>query len=332
MLSAENKDEIFSFFTEAIAYIKGLRAKSDSGKIQLMIKSRLRTGYVGHIINMVSLRMIHEYYVERMQIIQSIPTYYMCQDSLEIFFGKIRSHNGDNDNPTQQQFKSAYRKIIVYSTVLPPTRGNCASFDPSSAPFSNILFITSRRAMINPNEETDEVTQELDDLLLRVSELERNHQSSITDPTLSHFTIKHVANVIEERIRNANDFCKDCSKIFDENDKVEQCFLAYNGRRPCMSTYHICKETDRFLKFSIISGEFPFNTIYYAICEQIQDEQLFKNTNFSHNTAHKLHIIRAIIDAYVQIKGTFLAKSANLDTDKQHIRSKLHKLVHVYGQ
>lgn len=331
VMSSANKDQIAALFREAIPYIKGLRGKNESGKMQQMIKSRLRTGFVGYIINMVSLMNIYKYYIEEKKMIDSIPTYSLCQDALEIFFGKIRSHNGCNDNPTQQQFISAYRKILVYSTVLPPTRGNCTSCEPSSPPLSNILFVTSRRATIS-NDYPDEPPPELEDLRTKLEELERVDRSSLIDPTLSDITIKHIANIIEERIGNADNFCENCSKIFDENDKVDQCFIESNNRKPCISTYRICKQVDRYLKFSIISGEFNFNTIYYAICEQIQIELLYPNTNFLHNTAHKLHIIRAIIDSYVQIKGTFLAKSANLDTDQEHIRTKLRKLIHIYGQ
>ena len=36
---------------------------------------------------------------------------------MEIFFGKIRSHGGFNNNPTSRQFTSANKKIFVHNDI-----------------------------------------------------------------------------------------------------------------------------------------------------------------------------------------------------------------------
>jgi hypothetical protein len=44
---------------------------------------------------------------------------------LELFFSKVRRLGGCNNNPTCQQFISAYRKLIVHSDLQDVLRGNC---------------------------------------------------------------------------------------------------------------------------------------------------------------------------------------------------------------
>jgi len=43
--------------------------------------------------------------------------YKLSQDHLEIFFGSNRAQGGYNKNPTTQQFKSEYKKILVNSQI-----------------------------------------------------------------------------------------------------------------------------------------------------------------------------------------------------------------------
>lgn len=57
-------------------------------------------------------------YVEEHHIMQMIPTYRYSQDFIEMLFGKIRSKNGCNDNPTVQQFESSYKKLQLISDIL----------------------------------------------------------------------------------------------------------------------------------------------------------------------------------------------------------------------
>lgn len=90
-----NLYEILKFFEYAENYIIGMKIKDFKGKLVKIVNSRVRTGFIGFIINIRQ----YEIYMNNMfrkHLLMFIPTYRLCQDPLEIHFGKIRSLNGFN--------------------------------------------------------------------------------------------------------------------------------------------------------------------------------------------------------------------------------------------
>lgn len=59
---------------------------------------------------------------------------------------------------------------------------------------------------------------------------------------------------------------------------------------------------------------------------------MFAECNFERHPTHKLYLIRTIVDGFVQIKGTFLAKTATESLHAKMFRYKFKKLIHFYGQ
>ena len=53
-------------------------------------------------------------------------TYRFSQDQLEMFFSKIRSRFGWNNNPNALQFKWALRALLLKNQVSPSTNANCS--------------------------------------------------------------------------------------------------------------------------------------------------------------------------------------------------------------
>lgn len=97
VLTEKNYSNINALFNEAIHYIKQLKFKLTSGETKFMCKSDVKTGFMGYIINMQSLKMMFEKYIEKEKILSCIPTYFLNQDAVEMFFGKIRSRGGCNN-------------------------------------------------------------------------------------------------------------------------------------------------------------------------------------------------------------------------------------------
>lgn len=89
-LNPENKEDIFTLLNESVEYIKKLSFKDEAGEVKNLCLSSARTGFIGFIINISSLKSIYESYVERSHDLKLIPTYYLNQDAVEMFFGKIR--------------------------------------------------------------------------------------------------------------------------------------------------------------------------------------------------------------------------------------------------
>lgn len=55
--------------------------------------------------------------------------YKLSQDHLKLFFGAVRSAGGFNNNPTAQQFTSAYKRLPLRRSIE-GGKGNCEKRDP----------------------------------------------------------------------------------------------------------------------------------------------------------------------------------------------------------
>lgn len=336
-LSNQNANEIFEFFATTTTYIKGLKIIEDGVKIPVC-RSRRQTGFNGFLINMVSLEAMYREYVEILQLISNLPTYSLSQDHLEILFGKLRSLLGCNDNPSCYIFTPLLRKLLANCTVIYSKSANCRILNSASItnPYSNLLYVTSRRSTVAGIESggdwciSGEDIEQMYERLAKIEEFERtNHLTE----DLSHFTVAQIANIIERKVMNAPQFrCDLCKLVFTENtQKVENVYLSSTYRqKPCRSTFQICIEAERFLKVKLLRGSVNFNVVYHEILECLNIESLFSQTDFSEHFDHKIFLIRFIVDEYIKIKGTYIAKMSTLKQKSQDSRSRLHKLIHFY--
>lgn len=103
-----------------------------------IINSKVKTGFRGFIVNIISITAMYQEYVEQNHWMSFFPTYRISQDHLEMLFGKIRTLNGYNDNPNAQQFCSAYRKLLYESDVVLSAGSNI-----ESRGYSNVLTVSS---------------------------------------------------------------------------------------------------------------------------------------------------------------------------------------------
>lgn len=133
-LNESNAKEIFTKVDEDAVYIKSLRCHPTGQQICL---SNRRTGFHGFLVCLVSLRNLYDSI--RKLGMSFLLTYKISQDHIELFFGKIRSQGGCNNNPTSRQFQSAYKRMFVHNDLKDVMRGNCIALE--SVP---ILTATSK--------------------------------------------------------------------------------------------------------------------------------------------------------------------------------------------
>jgi hypothetical protein len=77
-------------------------------------------------------------------------TYKMSQDHLELFFSSIRAHGRWSNNPSAQNFKYAYKKLLLRHEVK-DNAGNVTRQDDTS-----ILFVTKNKvSSFDANNEID---------------------------------------------------------------------------------------------------------------------------------------------------------------------------------
>lgn len=330
-ISNKNQFEIFKFLQEAKNYIMGLQLKNENDRMMKITKSRVQTAFVGFITNIQSLEKMYTQYVENDQNLTSISTFTLSQDPLETFFGKIRSFNGFNDNPTVQQFSAAHRKLLGNFAILNSEQGNCQPAVMESKMKQILMSVSSRKAksQITRVHQINEF-QNLSQEVASFSEVDINNLNE----GYHKITTAHIANIIECKIKKSQIYCEECAKVFSENEKVENAFKNSKfNEKPCQSTFEICKVVEKYMKLENILKDNNFDSIDSAICNEITKiEDLFSNTDFSHNVSHKTYLIRFIINACINIIGTFIAKEATFNEHKKFMRSQCRKFINFRGQ
>lgn len=108
-INLASADFIFNFLNEVSEYLKKINIRgipaTQSGK---------KTGFLGFLMNISSVKSIYHEYVETGKL-DYLMTYQLSQDPLESLFSRMRTINGNNDNPTSIQFTSALRKTRIHN-------------------------------------------------------------------------------------------------------------------------------------------------------------------------------------------------------------------------
>lgn len=277
------------------------------------------------------VKMIYMEYVERKHIMESIPLYWLGQDPLEIFFGRCRSLNGFNDNPTVQQFMGAFRKLLAFDAILCSSFSNFTQDLTPARPSANILHVSSAPEL-NKTDAKIVSAAELETMYQKLTEIEQAEDSKIPESAL-HYSIAYTSYIIEQRIDSEDRmYCMPCKNVFNENEKITESGGSFNNIVVCRSTFEICKEANRFIKLELIRSYENFEVIREGIYNHLNVESLFSATDFNHSLFHRNFLIRSIIDIFIHIRATCIAREATLNIHDESVRSKLTKLIHAYGQ
>lgn len=323
-LNAANKNEIFEFYDEAIAYLKSLSMKS-GGK---PLYSGLNKTFVrGFIVDMTNIQMIYKDLVDT-NIMNCLPVFRITQDLLESLFGRIRQQNGCNDNPTCQQFMSAYRKLLVNNGIRSSELANCIDD-------LNILTISScrsRRPILNdsnPPTFDESLTDSVCDKdLAQISNL-----NPLIDG-LEDVSIAYLAGFIEKKITVSRFECGACLNVLNENAKIlrSQYMKSQYTQLPCRSTYNVCKIANRHLNLYKRKSDFNYDTLFNSIMREIDLGSLYSNSNFEHEEMHKYYFVTFIVEEFLRLQSNQIAKTSTLNMQQKILRKGLHKYVHFLGQ
>lgn len=330
-LSTVNAEEIFEFLDIAANYITTLKF----GR-QKVVDSNIKCGFIGFLTNIETLKIIYSECI-RTGKIEVLLTFYLGQDLLESLFGRIRAMHGRNDNPNASQFCASFRAVVINTEITASEFANCKDAlnilsIPSTAkpPHSNIQPIQPINNSTNENEES-----ELYENVPYIEDDPENQESIIPQEQLSKYeihTVAYFAGQIEKKIQNGRFQCEDgiCSSIFVSNEKIDTQFFDGNKftQRPCKSTLTICEIVHKYFTSHSRNRNFNYKTLLNEIQKLVPFDHLFPQTDFSHDIGHKVFFINYIIDEYVRLYATYLAKRVTLDHHKLLERKALHKRIH----
>lgn len=281
-------------------------------------------------------------YVEEKLLLQSISTYTIQQDVIEMFFGKVRAKCGYNSNPNVHQFKGAYRQLSTNIKIQTSIHANCRYFDnelPITHNYSNVTTVSSKRAKFVPNQLFEQVIEDQqDDILEDVFQLAEIANAEPFTELTSNFSIVHTASAIEFKIENNSNFkCNQCRHVFSNNEKIDMNVFTTNISiaLPCVSTFEICKTADKFMKLYDIRASEPkydFKVIYCLIFRALDFENLYTNSRFDCDINHKYSFIKHIVGEYVAVTSMYKSRQATFEQHDQLLRKRLNRLVIERGQ
>lgn len=310
-----SKRIIFDFLDEAETYLRSLTLKGRS-----ILLSRKSTGFKGMLFNIISLQNIVSEYLDT-GLIENIPTFRMSQDLLETLFGRLRSLNGNNDNPSVEQFSSALRKLLIHNEIVSSDLSNCSDQ-------LKILTVSSFK-----QKEGEICVDESNDQVGEAEEIARfiNDPFCANDYLQNVFedsTIVRMANEIETKIKMVARFdCENCMDVLNNNQEISSDFHKY---RPCFSTILIGKVVYKFVNIFKNEKNLDYQILLETILKNIDKNNIFPNFNCGYE--HKDYFVTFIAQEFIRMRAVYIAKTSTLMEQKKMLRKKYRKTIHFSGQ
>lgn len=136
-------------FIEAIEYTKRLTLEDGTP----VLKSQLKTGFLGFICDMVSAINIYQELVPHQM--QYLLMYKFSQDHLETFFAAVRSFLGANNNPSCTQFNHIFKRFLVHQDIKSTTGNSLPQDTTGFLSMSSTILKSTKRPRSDINQEDD---------------------------------------------------------------------------------------------------------------------------------------------------------------------------------
>ena len=125
-ITLENIDDIEGYLNDVNSYLQKLE-QMDGTKL---VSGPRKTFVCGFALSSNSIIALARRLLERdFNKFNYLLTYRFSQDQIEMFFSKIRSRLGWNQNPTALQFKWAMRTLLQKNQITAPPTSNCQEID-----------------------------------------------------------------------------------------------------------------------------------------------------------------------------------------------------------
>lgn len=296
-------------------------------------------GFFGFLTNIKSnIGLYNDYVVSGP--LNEFYTFQYSQDHLETYFSLIRQSLGWNNNPNQIQFTSAYKKLLVCMPYASARDTNCILGS------TNLLTVSSKQQPIlqtlqQPARESFMV--EIDDLA--VYDLLKCEKDPYEEHLQSFIATKIEKSIINN-IMKLKSACQCCLRVFSENFKAEDTFIARTNQtkplqQPCKSTVDIIAVSDAVIK-TVQDDHVEFNSMASTIFSHMNIEELYESSEFDiHQNpvvprnflTHKEEFVYDVLSAYMHIKSKKIGKRITIEEQKNRaIRRKLTRSIILAGQ
>lgn len=366
-IDKKNKSDIFAFLDEVKSFILQLQYQSKIKRIvrrknrdpriimnitkQKIVESSNKTGFVGCIICIESMKTLYNYLVEEKNFIDYISMYRVSQDHLELFFGLIRKHGGYNNNPNILQFRAAYKKTLNHLELRSSFSGNCIPLDNFSIlNASSVNIINTTSSLSRHDEVSYEVLQSTHALETDI-EAEKNceifanmlNNENVTEA--SQLIVGYISGYVSRYLIKSLK-CEECidalttrsklphHKLITIKDMGGLCYSSEDVYTVCLSTEMIIRHLIKKSGGKFLSLKYNLTYITVNTLKLFMEKEVFMCLiphafNQPSTLNHRIHLIRAVINKYSTIR---LYHEAKITNDCLSERQKLTKLILFKGK
>lgn len=279
------------------------------------------------MINIITLKSIYEQYVAT-GLIEQLPTFQLSQDPLESLFSRVRSLNGNSENPPVSQFTSAFRKILLNNEITSSVAANCVDN-------LKILSVSSRNHRRQSQENIfaillDANPQQTEDEMESFRLITLNENDFLMD-CAEEITIASIATSIEQKIQTSGRFQCECQFVLSRNEKVVDLTISNEAAAPCISTMYACKVANACFNMCKNHINLDFEALIEKVMDILDFDSIFVNF-FTCESSHKRGFIEYMVREFVRLQATYIAKNLTLIEHKVMCRNVLKKKIHFFGQ
>lgn len=244
---------------------------------------------------------------------------------MECLFSRIRSLNGNCENPPITMFQSALRKILIHNEITSSRHSNCVDD-------ANILSTSSRQKYSNKlpvfRVEVDQEQLEYDEeSFYAITMNESDFLMTLTEEAM----IATIASTIEEKICRSGRFECECISVLHRNEKVVGLTVLDKLYPPCISTFNACKTASILFEFCRTKITFNNSSLIEKIMQTIDFDFIFEQY-FPCDLNHKQGFIKYIVGDFIRLKANYIAKNLTLIEQKILCRKVLQKRIHFSGE
>lgn len=343
-------EELFRYFAQAKRYLAALEIDEENPKTKittrkLALHSRSYTPIFGMLHNLTSFEGLYNDHVLNGSL-ESINTFQLSQDHLETWFSAVRSGLGSNDNPTANEFKYIYRKLLVCNDIVySGRRANCISNETGILTVSSASITSQSTEAAKENRSILPIEIELSDL---------NYDDAINetiekfDEHLNALIGSQIEQTIITKMKKQNKkSCIECVQAFGQNEKINDEYITRRATKtgtisdqPCKNTVDIIKISNKIIAL-LPDEEIAMKIVVMTIFNNLDLEQLFSRTRFEEhlnkegdrrNLSHRENFIYCIVRTYIDMKSKYIGGKISDEARGEYIRHKNKKQVHFAGQ
>lgn len=351
-ITEKNYSVMVGELDKAKQYICGLRLPESNN---LLIDSSRKVGAIGFIMSIESVKKL--FTSLKSKGMSFLLTYKLSQDHLEMFFGQIRRHRGCDNNPTCDQFITAYNKLLMTNEVAAPSKGNCSVLSDFQLPILTVSshielrerkeYCVSKMHIMKLNNCSDENrSREEVELSLEIMTDDSYYKNIINSDAFASNVVTYVAGYVCFKLQRKLK-CSECiSALFaDEEERQSQrlSFIHFVDRgrlvKPAKDVSKICVSCEAALQAIDLKKAFYCNVqkLVNKVCLFI-DAPIFSKLDGHVLTCDPLNnhaciLMQCIASLYIEIRLTHAAKLVNdrFTTERKVQRHFSNKLVLFNG-